>query len=111
MSNYEIDVTTEPYEVEIGGNGGTLQASLAKAGKTTFQSGNDAVSVSFTTAIDTIASFSLLLTIQNTLDSFPQDLTVRVSAFSINGFTAKVNAPPDTNNYTLNWMLVPILNG
>lgn len=110
MNNYEVEVEESYYEVELGG-AGISQASLAKAGRASFQAGNDTVSVNFVTAIDSVNNFALLLTMQNTLSSFPQDLTVRISSFTVNGFTCKVNAPPDDGNYSVNWMLVPITNG
>jgi hypothetical protein len=111
LAGYEISVETEFYEVEIGNNGGVLQSSLAKAGNAPILIGQDSVSVSFNTALDLATNFTLICTLQNTLDSFPQDLTVRVSALTVNGFTARVNAPVESANYSINWALLPRING
>lgn len=114
MSSCTYEVTVEDCEtiVELGNSGGIAQASLAKAGRVDLAAGADGGSVSFVTALTTpITGFSLLLTMQNLSDSFPQDLTARVSVFTINGFSFKLNAPTDTANYSVNWMLVPSVNG
>lgn len=112
MSSYEISVEVDEIVVELGNSGGIAQSSLARAGQVSLASGADGGSVSFPTALTTpITGFSLLLTMQNLTDTFPQDLTARVSVFSINGFSFKLSAPTDTANYKVYWALIPQVNG
>lgn len=112
MSSYEITIEEDQIVVELGNSGGIAQASLGKAGRVAIGTGQESVSVSFVTALTTaVTTFSLQVSLMNLSDSFPQFLSVQVTSFTVNGFTATLNAATDTGNYILNWSVLPSANG
>lgn len=111
MISYEIQVEESFYQIDIGTQGVPLSASLAKAGKLPFQSGNPVLTIPFTTFLSDTSLFIPVVTMYNVTDSFPQDLVVRVKSFQTNQMVVEVNAPPDTGNYYASWAVLPIANG
>lgn len=110
LQQYEINVEQATIEVNIGDT--PVGAQVARAGSMGVPNGSDTCSVNFATVLAGLSTdYAVLLTVQNTLDSFPQDLTARVSGFTTATLTVKLNAPVDTANYTVNWMIVGKVNG
>jgi hypothetical protein len=61
--------------------------------------------VTFATALPS-TNYAVVCTWQNTTDPFPQYQPVSVTALTINGFTLSWNAPTDTANYSINWIVM-----
>lgn len=107
-SNYQINLTTTPYQIVVPQT--VVGAQIAKAGRIPIPNGSDTGAVTFNTVL-TNTAYSVQLTIMNTADSFPQDLIVRVSGFTVNTLTVKLNATTDTGNYIVCWALIGSING
>lgn len=109
MNDYEVTVTDDSYEVDIGNN--AVTALFTKALTLNFQSGNQASSWTFATTLPgSIADYVVTLGMLNTADSFPISLIPHVSAFNTSTITITVDSPPDTNNYYVGVTLTPRWN-
>lgn len=110
LEQYQLNVTESVYQVILGS--GPVGTQVARAGAVYFSQTAQQVSVSFPTPLpNNVTDYALVVSLQNTLDSFPQDLVIKVSAFTVNGFTVKANAITDSPNYLVNWMVVARVNG
>lgn len=109
VAQYEITVENERYTIELGDTPVTTLTSRAR--KLAIPSGHDTITWSFTTALTGAATdYVPVVSLQNTADSFPQDLIARISSFSINAITIKLNAPTDSANYAANVVIIGALN-
>lgn len=75
-----------------------------RAGRQAVGSAQTTVSVTFSTAVTT--SYIPVCSWQNTTDSTPQFQPIAITAFTTTGFTATWNAPTDSANYSINWMVL-----
>ena len=76
-----------------------------RAGQASVGSGDTEVSVVFSEPV-TDLNFSVIPVWQNTADPTPQMQPLIVTAFDVNGFTVKWNAPTDSANYKINWYTI-----
>ena len=114
MSGYQVNLSVSPWQIVIAST--PIGNQVAKAGVVQFFNTQQSATVTFAKALPNVANpirgaYSLIVTMQNTVDPFPRDLIVRVSNFTIAGFTIKLNAPVDTNNYFASWMVTANVNG
>lgn len=85
-----------------GGSGGGIAEEVA------IPNGNNSLAVTFPTPLFT-ASYSVIAQIVNTIDTNPEYIPVIITNKTINGFTASWNAPVDSANYSLDY-IVPGVN-
>ena len=76
----------------------------------TITSGTDQVSVIFSAEQDS-AVYSLNVSIENTIDTFPSQYSYSIISKSTTGFTILISNPVDSENYKLNWRIGGILSG
>lgn len=111
VAEYILTVENESYVIEVGDT--PVTTLFSKSGVIEgMPVGTDTVAVVFATQLTgALTDYTPpIISMVNLLDSFPQDLIPRVSSFSLTGFTVKLNAPVDTGNYKIAWMLPPRFN-
>jgi hypothetical protein len=91
-----------PVVASGGGGGGAGWVANSQP----IPNGSDTVAISFATAQND-TSYIVLPMIENTVDANPQALIPQSVIKTVNGFTVKLNAPTDSNNYKLNY-IVPL---
>ena len=76
-----------------------------RAGRSNVGQGVTSLAVTFGTSLpDT--NYTVIVTWQNTVGSFPQQQPLVVTAFSVSGFTVAWPAPTDSTNYRINWLVM-----
>lgn len=85
-----------------GGGGGGGSGWIANSQP--IPNGSDTVTITFATAMND-TSYIVLPMIENTLDIDPASLQVLTVTKSTTGFTCKLNAPADTNNFKLMYII------
>lgn len=76
-----------------------------RAGRSNIGAGVTSLTVTFSSAISS-TNFAVTCTWYNTTDSFPQQQPFVVTAFSTAGFTVSWNAPTDSTNYRISWLVM-----
>jgi hypothetical protein len=76
-----------------------------RAGNTAISNGASSVSVTFSTAFAN-TSYAITCNLLNTTDTNPTFQPVDITAQSTTGFTAKINGPVPTGNYSLSWTAI-----
>lgn len=75
-----------------------------KSGSINIPLGTDQVDVVFDKPLNN--EYNLLLTISNIVDSNPSLVASMIKSKSNSGFTAKLSAKVNTNNYNLEWLVI-----
>lgn len=108
---YSVTVEETQYSVSLGLNY-PIGAQFVKGGNVPVPNGSDTASVTFATVLPLgTSSYFVVASIQNTADSFPKELAVRVSGFTQSTVTFKLSDITDTGNYSINWMIGARVNG
>lgn len=95
-ANYVINYLVQPI----------ASTASAQAGKASVSSGVSSKVITFGTAM-TSANYSVQACLINVTDSTPQFQTVTPTAMDVNGFTGTWNAPTDSANYILSYIVTP----
>lgn len=105
MSRYSVSVNPTQITVNIGL--ARRAVSYPRAYVHDIPNGAQELAISFNTALTGLASDYChpICQIVNTVDNFPRDLTWRIKAFSVNGFTVRLSAPTDSGNYKISWAI------
>lgn len=97
----KVKVTKDITKVIIRNESNT---HISRAGLEDLGETQTLVAISFNSNMPQV-NYSVVATMQNTADTFPQMIPVTVSAKSISGFTVKWDIPLDSGNYKLAWIV------
>lgn len=87
-------------------NAAVANTAEYRAGVAAIINGASSKSITFSTAVTD--SYAVQAVLINVTDASPQYQPVTITATSTAGFTASWNAPVDTANYSLSWMVIEV---
>lgn len=92
------------YSANIGAGGGGGGVLVVRAGTGAIANGSNTVSVVFTSPLSS-TNYAVNFTIDNEVDADPQYLQGLVTVKDVAGFTVLLNAPTDSANYQITYMV------
>lgn len=109
IAEYTVTIENEEYVIEIGDQ--PVTTLFSKARSLAVNSGDSSVTWTFATPLTgVVGDYVALASVQNTSDSFPQELSCRISLFNTTTIVVKLSAPTDTGNYSINIAVLPRFN-
>jgi hypothetical protein len=94
------------YAINLGGGGTPVDpfTLIGRAGQEPIPNGADSVSVVFSTLMAN-TNYAVIASIVNVTDANPISLIPVISDKQTTGFTATFNAPTDSGNYVLDYIV------
>lgn len=106
QNEFEVNVTEECIEVLVDDQTSAQASQIARAGVEDLALGATDVQIDFPTNLADV-NYQIVPTLLNTVDSFPQFITLVNSLKEVGRAKFKLSAPTDTVNYKVSWILSP----